>query len=86
MSRFTSSPNRNEYNAQVWALVRQIPYGMVATYGQIAFLISPPPGMAEKDYRAWGARWVGGAMEPARRACPGNGWSIRRARSACAKD
>ena len=66
MSRFTSSPNCNEYNAQVWALVRQIPYGMVATYGQIASLISPPPGMAEKDYRAWGARWVGGAMA----ACP----------------
>lgn len=66
MSHFTSSPNRNEFNAQVWALVKQIPYGMVATYGQIAALIPPPPGMAEKDYRAWGARWVGGAMA----ACP----------------
>ena len=66
MSSFTSAPNRNEFNAQVWALVRQIPYGMVATYGQIAALIPPPPGMAEKDYQAWGARWVGGAMA----ACP----------------
>jgi methylated-DNA-protein-cysteine methyltransferase-like protein len=50
----------------VWDIVRQIPNGQVSTYGQIAALIPPPQGVSEKDYQAWGARWVGGAMA----ACP----------------
>jgi methylated-DNA-protein-cysteine methyltransferase-like protein len=65
-ARFTSPPDRQVYNAQVWELVRQIPPGKVSTYGQIAAMIPPPGGMNEKDYLAWGARWVGGAMA----ACP----------------
>lgn len=64
--RFTSPPNRNEFNALVWELVRQIPVGKVSTYGQIADMIPPPAGMSVPDYRAWAARWVGGAMA----ACP----------------
>ena len=54
------------FNQSVWELVRQVPYGKVTTYGIIAGLIPPPPGMSVNDYRAWGARWVGGAMA----ACP----------------
>ena len=65
-ARFTSPPDRNEFNALVWELVRQIPPGKVSTYGQIADLIPPPGAMNVPDYRAWGARWVGGAMA----ACP----------------
>jgi methylated-DNA-protein-cysteine methyltransferase-like protein len=38
----------------------------VVTYGQIAGLIAAPSGMHIKDYLAFGARWVGGAMA----ACP----------------
>ena len=64
--KFTSPPDRDYYYAQVWDVVRQIPEGNVATYGQIADLIPPPGKMNESDYRAWGARWVGGAMA----ACP----------------
>jgi methylated-DNA-protein-cysteine methyltransferase related protein len=64
--RFTSPPNRNEFNALVWDIVRQIPAGKVSTYGQIADMIPPPVGMSVPDYRAWAARWVGGAMA----ACP----------------
>lgn len=63
---YTSPPNPVVFNAQVWAIVRQIPSGKVATYGQIAALIAPPEGMEPKDYKAFGARWVGGAMA----ACP----------------
>lgn len=63
---FTSPPNPAAFNAAVWELVRQIPEGKVATYGQIAALIPPPEGMTPKDYQAFGARWVGGAMA----ACP----------------
>ena len=59
---FTSPPNPTQYNQQVWALVRQIPAGKVATYGTIAGLIPPPQNMNLVDYRGWGARWVGGAM------------------------
>jgi methylated-DNA-protein-cysteine methyltransferase-like protein len=64
--KFTSPPERDFFNAQVWELVQQIPVGRVSTYGQIAALIPPPAGMSEQDYKAWGARWVGGAMA----ACP----------------
>jgi methylated-DNA-protein-cysteine methyltransferase-like protein len=64
--KFTSPTNRDAYNATVWEITRQIPAGKVATYGQIAALIPAPDGASESGYRAWGARWVGGAMA----ACP----------------
>lgn len=63
---FISPPDRAYFNQQVWDIVRQIPPGKVATYGQIASLILAPAGMDPKEYMAWGARWVGGAMA----ACP----------------
>lgn len=59
---YSSPPNRDQYNQQVWALVRQIPAGKVTFYGMLAALIPPPQNMDPGDYRAWGARWVGGAM------------------------
>lgn len=65
-ARFTSPPDRNQFNAQVWELVRRIPSGKVTTYGKVAAMIPPPGGMDPPDYEAWGARWVGGAMA----ACP----------------
>ncbi len=64
--KFLSPPDQAEYRRKVWAVVRQIPEGQVATYGQIAALIPPPKGMDPGDYAAWSARWVGGAMA----ACP----------------
>jgi methylated-DNA-protein-cysteine methyltransferase-like protein len=64
--KYASPQNRAVFNQTVWQIVRQIPSGNVATYGQIAALIPPPPGMSAQDYRAWGARWVGSAMA----ACP----------------
>ncbi len=66
MPRFTSPPNLKEFQAQVWNIVRQIPSGKVAAYGQIAQMIPPPQGMDAKAYLAFGPRWVGGAMA----ACP----------------
>jgi methylated-DNA-protein-cysteine methyltransferase-like protein len=66
--KFTSPPDRMAYYQSVWTLVRQIPPGKVATYGQIAALIPLPGGMDLKDYSAWSPRWVGGAMA----ACPEN--------------
>lgn len=63
---FSSPPNPVLFNAGVWAIVKQIPAGKVATYGQIAALLGPPSGMDIQRFHAFGARWVGGAMA----ACP----------------
>ncbi len=62
MSPFTSPPNPQQFNEQVWNLVRQVPRGKVATYGQIALMIPPPPGVDFDAYRAQAPRWVGSAM------------------------
>jgi methylated-DNA-protein-cysteine methyltransferase-like protein len=64
--RFSSPPDPDHFNHLVWDLVRQIPQGMVSTYGGIAAMIPIPPGMDPKNYLSFGARWVGGAMA----ACP----------------
>lgn len=63
---YTSPPNQQAYYEQVWNLVRQIPNGKVASYGQIALMISPPMGVDFDSYKAFSPRWVGGAMA----ACP----------------
>jgi methylated-DNA-protein-cysteine methyltransferase-like protein len=64
--RFTSPPNQQAYYEQVWNLVRQIPKGRVAAYGQIAQMIPIPNGVDFETYKAFSPRWVGGAMA----ACP----------------
>lgn len=64
--RYSSPPNQQAYYEQVWQLVRQVPRGKVATYGQIALLIPPPMGVDFDSYKAFSPRWVGGAMA----ACP----------------
>lgn len=62
----TAPPDQQAYYEQVWYLVRQVPYGQVANYGQIAQMIPPPVGVGIQDYLAFSPRWVGGAMA----ACP----------------
>lgn len=62
MSQFTSPPNPQAFYAQVWEIVRQIPRGKVASYGQIAKLLPPPDGVEIETYIAFGPLWVGGAM------------------------
>ncbi len=59
-------PHQQAYNEQVWHLVRQIPHGTVATYGQIAQMLPPPVGIELQEYKAFAPRWVGDAMA----ACP----------------
>lgn len=58
----TAAPRPDVFNARVWEIVRTIPRGRVTTYGRIAELVGPPPGIEEEVYRAYGARWVGTAM------------------------
>jgi methylated-DNA-protein-cysteine methyltransferase-like protein len=64
--QYTSPPDRPAYYEQVWDLVRQVPHGRVATYGQIAQIIPPPVGVELQEYKAFSPRWVGEAMA----ACP----------------
>jgi methylated-DNA-protein-cysteine methyltransferase-like protein len=59
-------PDKQDYYEQVWALVRQIPYGKVATYGQLSKMLPQPDGVSTEDYLAYASRWVGFAMS----ACP----------------
>lgn len=66
MTTFASPPNAARFNAAVWDIVRGIPRGRVASYGQIAKLVGLPDGVDADTYRAFGARWVGTAMS----ACP----------------
>jgi methylated-DNA-protein-cysteine methyltransferase-like protein len=51
-----------QFQSLVWDLVRRVPRGRVATYGQIAQMLPPPPGVEIEAYKAFGPRWVGGAM------------------------
>jgi methylated-DNA-protein-cysteine methyltransferase-like protein len=53
---------RQQFNETVWEIVRQIPAGKVANYGQIAALIPAPAGVDDGHYAAYRARWVGTAM------------------------
>ena len=66
MPSFASPPNPQTYYEQVWDIVRQIPAGKVAAYGQIAKMIPSPNGVELETYAAFAPRWVGGAMA----ACP----------------
>ena len=59
-------PNQQLYYEQVWALVRQIPRGRVATYGQLAKMLPKPEIVSANDYQMSASRWVGFAMS----ACP----------------
>ena len=62
MSPFSSPPNPQVYNAQVWDIARQVPPGAVTTYGQIASMIPPPGTTNLKSYESLAPRWVGSAM------------------------
>ena len=59
-------PNKKLYFEQVWSLVREIPFGRVATYGQISQNLPRPDGISEEEYQLSASRWVGLAMS----ACP----------------
>jgi len=61
-------PVRREFAERVWKIVRQIPAGKVASYGQVAAMVPAPADVDAQEYQAFRARWVGSAMA----ACPGD--------------
>ena len=56
---FNLSPAQQTYYELVWEFVRQVPYGQVVTYGQIAQSLPEPKG---PEFEEAGARLVGSAM------------------------
>ncbi|MGB9641353.1 MAG: MGMT family protein [Anaerolineales bacterium] len=60
--RYLSPAQMALFQNQVWDVVRQIPAGKVATYGQISHLVSPPAGVSLDSFLIFGARWVGSAL------------------------
>jgi methylated-DNA-protein-cysteine methyltransferase related protein len=55
-------PDPMSYYKIVWEIVRQVPSGVVTTYGQIASMIPPPETINPPDYDRIAPRWVGYAM------------------------
>lgn len=58
----SNPPDPRAYAGRVYAVVRAIPPGRVATYGQVAHWIPPPPTVPLETYLKLSPRWVGGAM------------------------
>jgi methylated-DNA-protein-cysteine methyltransferase-like protein len=62
MSQIQAPPNPQEFNTQVWEILRKIPRGKVASYGQIAKMLPPPAGVDSETFLEFGALWVSGAV------------------------
>ena len=56
------NPPNDDFNETVWLIVKQIPEGVVSSYGQIATMIPPVPEVAPDEYKSLSPRWVGAAM------------------------
>ncbi len=50
MRRPASTPSRSDRDARIYAVVRRIPAGRVATYGQVAALAGIPRGARQVGY------------------------------------
>jgi methylated-DNA-protein-cysteine methyltransferase-like protein len=61
-----SPPDPRAYNARIYEIVRLIPPGRVVSYGQLAAVLPPPPGVDPLQYHRLGPRWAGTALA----ACP----------------
>ena len=66
MSQLIFPPDQQAFASQVWEIVRKIPRGRVASYGQIAKMLPPPDGVDAETYVEFGALWVSGAVA----SCP----------------
>ena len=56
-------PDPGSFHPLVWSIVRQIPAGVVSTYGHIASMLPVPAGVSPQDYARLGPVWVGKAMQ-----------------------
>jgi methylated-DNA-protein-cysteine methyltransferase-like protein len=63
MMKYTSPRDKAGYYQIAWQVARLIPSGKVSTYGDLAAFIPAPDGKDYRSYRAFGARWVAGAIK-----------------------
>ena len=66
MPQLIFPPDQQAFASQVWEIVRQIPRGRVASYGQISKILPMPAGVDGDTYLEFGALWVSGAVA----SCP----------------
>ena len=66
MPQLIFPPDQQAFASQVWEIVRKIPRGKVASYGQIAKMLPVPTGVDGDTYLEFGALWVSGAVA----SCP----------------
>lgn len=62
INQHPAPPNPEEFFEQVWDLVRRIPRGKVASYGQIAKMLPLPDGVDGDTFTEFGALWVSNAV------------------------
>ncbi len=62
MSELKTPPNPQEFFTEVWDIVRQIPRGKIASYGQIAKMLPLPEGVDVDTFMEFGALWVSNAV------------------------
>ena len=62
MANIAALPNPDAYMVLVWDIVRLVPAGRVTTFGQIASIIPPPPGVDDAYYERLSPRFVGDAL------------------------
>lgn len=62
LNQHPTPPNLQEFFEQVWDLVRKIPRGKVASYGQIAKMLPLPEGVDGDTFLEFGALWVSNAV------------------------
>ncbi len=62
MPSISTPPNPQDFYAQVWEIVRKIPRGKIASYGQIAKMLPLPAGVDGETFLEFGALWVSGAV------------------------
>ena len=62
MSELPTPPNPQSFFAEVWEIVRKIPRGRVASYGQIAKMLPLPDGVDGETFLEFGALWVSNAV------------------------
>lgn len=55
-------PDPTLFNPLVWTIVRQVPFGVVSTYGQVASMIPAPEYIQDDDFKKLSPRWVGDAL------------------------
>ncbi|MCZ7553816.1 MAG: MGMT family protein [Anaerolineales bacterium] len=70
---FLLSPGFDGVQTQSVGVVKRIPPGNVATYGQVAALVQLPAGVAPRITAPWGRAGLGRRWLAARPACPGSG-------------